>query len=75
MCDVPCQGNCSVSSDCRQPGQKCHNLMDATCLCKGGSHFNHKILSLRDLKISLISFQLQPLDSVTFLIALGESTC
>merc|ERR1711874_252849 len=27
---------CSVNSDCRKPGQKCHNLADASCICKSG---------------------------------------
>ena len=39
--DYAGKGSCSVDSDCRKPGQKCHNIMDAGCECKGGSHFNH----------------------------------
>ena len=43
---------CSVNSDCRKPGQKCHNLADASCICKGGSHFitkyPHKVIKTSD---------------------------
>merc|ERR1711936_1013514 len=30
------KGSCSVDSDCRKPGQECHNLADASCICKSG---------------------------------------
>merc|ERR1711874_541709 len=34
--DYAGKGSCSVDSDCRKPGQKCHNIMDAGCECKSG---------------------------------------
>jgi len=34
--DYAGKGSCSVDSDCRKPGQECHNLADASCICKSG---------------------------------------